>query len=85
MVAKVVKIEEGAEPKEEMKAEKRARGGRIHGMKAKGHPGKRARGGATGGPYSEAGHMSVPEYEKPHPGPNEGGKGADNVGMTGRG
>lgn len=64
---------------------KRAKGGRIGGMKAKAHPGKRARGGGTSDmhPTTAAGNMSEPAYQRAQPGPDEGGKGADNVGKNG--
>lgn len=64
----------------------RKHGGSIPGKKAKSHPGRRARGGATSdmNPTTAAGNMSEPDYEKARPGPDEGGKGADNAGLSGR-
>lgn len=70
---------------EEKKRHKRKAGGAVPGHKAKHHPGRRARGGATAdmNPTTAAGHMSEPEYERPHPGPSGGGMGADNKGKNG--
>ena len=77
MVSKMIKMEEAEG------GQKRARGGRIHGAKTKGSPGKRARGGAESSPFSAAGHVSEPSFVSHKAGDNEGGKGADNPGKTG--
>lgn len=72
--------------KKEEKRHKRKRGGKVPGMKAKEHPGRRARGGSMAdlNPYTSAGKMSEPKYEKAQPGPDEGGMGADSKGPHGR-
>lgn len=74
------------EKKKHEERHRRRAGGRVPGKKAKEHPGRRARGGATAdlNPMTAAGHMSEPAYEKPRPGPDEGGKGADSKGPHGR-
>jgi hypothetical protein len=76
MVSKMIKMEEEG-------AQKRAKGGRIHGAKSKGSPGKRARGGAESNPFSAARHVSDPGFVSNQAGNSEGGKGADNPGKTG--
>lgn len=71
----------GAMP-EHMKRHKRARGGKVPGMKAKAHPGRRARGGATAdlSPYTAAGRMSEPSYESGKAPGTEAGRGMDSSG-----
>lgn len=60
---------------------KRAKGGAVHGKVAKAHPGRRARGGAADlNPYTSAGKMSEPDYQRAQPGPSAGGRGADTEG-----
>lgn len=62
---------------------KRAKGGKVPGKAASSHVGRRARGGAADlSPYTSAGNMSEPSYQRAQPGPDEGGKGGDSRGMT---
>lgn len=64
---------------------KRAKGGMIPGKAAKSNVGRRARGGsADTNPYTAAGNMSEPSYQRAQPGPDEGGKGGDSAGLSGR-
>lgn len=61
----------------EEKVQARKRGGRVHGMKAESRPDKRARGGSTSEPTSEANRMSKPSYEGHDAPEDEHGKGTD--------
>lgn len=68
---------------EEKKRHKRRHGGKVPGKAAKGHPGRRARGGGTTAdlhPNTAAGSMQEPEYMRDTEGNSDGGKGADTTG-----
>lgn len=57
----------------------RKRGGKVPGKAAMGRPDKQSRGGATSDlrPYTAAGNVSVPAFEKKQDVPNGGGEGPD--------
>lgn len=62
---------------------KRARGGKVPGKAAKGHPGRRARGGGTTAdlhPNTAAGSMQEPSYMRDTEGNSSGGSGGDSRG-----
>lgn len=67
---------EKAEKKHEDRKEetpKRKRGGKVHGKKVESRPDRRARGGATSDPTTEAGKMSRPPFERhDQAGPDKG-------------